>query len=291
MIVSFIRKTITILSWLLLASLVAAALVVYQQQLHLLTVQTGSMRPGIDPGDVVAVHSVSQDNLALGDVITFTPDGQDHTVTHRLVEIDRTNNMLVTRGDSNTGEDQPIRFDQVVGKVAYTVPFGGYAISFVQQPLGLLAVIYVPALLIIGAEIRRLAAHYKRMQPYRLPSSEPRYEPSLSAWQKLRIMSTHVLVLAVVGAGVTAPAWAQLFDTATLGSNTITVNNNPDPDPDPPTCNANNQTNISVSNSTNQTSQSGGATNSNNTNGGSASSGNASNSNDTNINVSVSNGC
>lgn len=211
--------------WLLLAGLVAVALVVSQQQLKLLTVQTGSMRPGIDPGDLVAVTRVPADTLALGDVVTYTPYGADYTITHRIVAIDEELGMVTTKGDSNPSNDQPIDIEQLFGVVNYTVPFGGYIVDFVKQPIGLVLLIYMPALVIVISEVRRLAMHFKRIQPYLLPSDEPRFQPPLGFWQRTLRLASHLLAVVVIAGGVTMPAWAQLFDSATLAGNTISVLN------------------------------------------------------------------
>lgn len=270
-------------AFLLLLVLVAGALLVRTQNLQIMSVQTGSMRPAIDPGDLVAVSSVSEDDLALGDVVTFARSGQSKTTTHRIVGIDQSSGTVTTQGDDNPVPDQPIIVSDVIGKVKHTVPFGGYVVNFIRQPIGLLSVIYLPALAVVISEIKRLARHFKQQQPFVLPSDEPRYKHEITGWRKAGRLMGHLGVLVVVLSGVTAPVWAQLFDTATLANNSFTVDN------DIPNCNGNNNNNVVINNTTNQTATSGNANNSNNTNGGSATSGNASNSNNTNINVTINN--
>ena len=50
-------------------------------------VLTGSMKPEINPNDIVIVKKVKQESLKKGDIITFLNDRQTTTVTHRIIEL------------------------------------------------------------------------------------------------------------------------------------------------------------------------------------------------------------
>jgi len=99
-----------------------------------LTVLTGSMRPGIAPGDVVVTRGVdvaSAANLRIGDIITFLPYPDDPTlVTHRIVakSINSSGTWFTTQGDDNNTTDSwgPVGDFQVRGKLAYVVPKVGW---------------------------------------------------------------------------------------------------------------------------------------------------------------------
>ncbi|MFF2620422.1 signal peptidase I [Oerskovia jenensis] len=95
-----------------------------------LTVLSGSMEPVLSPGDVVVVRPVAADDLRIGDVVTFQPVSDDPSlVTHRVVGIGSTGGAagsFTTRGDANGADDEPIVADQVVGRVAYSVPLVGH---------------------------------------------------------------------------------------------------------------------------------------------------------------------
>lgn len=95
-----------------------------------LTVLSGSMEPVLSPGDVVVVRPVPADDLRIGDVVTFQPVSEDPSlVTHRVVGIGTTGGAVgsfTTRGDANGADDEPIVADQVVGRVAYSVPLVGH---------------------------------------------------------------------------------------------------------------------------------------------------------------------
>lgn len=105
-----------------------------------LTVLSGSMEPGIMPGDIVVTRGVdtaSAAQLKIGDVITFLPYPDDPTlVTHRIVSksVSASGTSFVTKGDNNNTVDPwgPVRDFQVRGVVLYAVP----AIGWVRQWLG-----------------------------------------------------------------------------------------------------------------------------------------------------------
>jgi len=100
-----------------------------------LTVLTGSMEPGIRPGDVVVTAGVNEGNISqlkVGDIITFLPFPDDPTlVTHRVIALTAGADGpgFVTKGDNNNSEDPwgPMTATQIRGKVVYVIPYVGYA--------------------------------------------------------------------------------------------------------------------------------------------------------------------
>ena len=103
-------------------------------------VDSGSMSPTIQTGAlVVDVPMTAATTLHVGDVITFHPTPAV-TTTHRIAVIDK--NGITTKGDANPSDDVGhIQPSMVVGKVAFSVPFAGYAVAFFQQPLRALALL------------------------------------------------------------------------------------------------------------------------------------------------------
>lgn len=119
-------------------------------------VLSGSMEPSISTGDVVIVDAADPASIEEGDVITYTRSEGETPTTHRVVDILEENGGLAfqTQGDAN---DQPdasaVQASQVHGSVMLTIPYIGYVISFVNTPLGLVALIVVPVLLLVVSEI------------------------------------------------------------------------------------------------------------------------------------------
>lgn len=136
---------------------------------QLMSVQSGSMNPSIQKGDLVSVKRTPTRDLRVGDVITYTSEiGGGQTITHRIVAL--TGDMagrIVTQGDANNAPDKAIYPAQVVGRVEHHVPYAGYLVDFIKQPVGLALVIYLPTLIIVGQEIRKLAKYYKQTQIYK----------------------------------------------------------------------------------------------------------------------------
>ena len=73
------------------------------------TMLTGSMEPGIMPGDVVVTVQKPASELAVGDVISYQIPVEDHRVeTHRVVEVTTKKDGSIefrTKGDANDGVD------------------------------------------------------------------------------------------------------------------------------------------------------------------------------------------
>ncbi len=103
------------------------------------SVLTGSMRPGIPPGSLIAVRAVPFENIRVGDVVTYQLEsGRSAVVTHRVVgrsEAADGERMLTTRGDANDLADAlPVREVQVRGVVVFAVPLLGYPGSILNGP-------------------------------------------------------------------------------------------------------------------------------------------------------------
>lgn len=99
-------------------------------------IQTGSMEPEYPVGSMIAVEHVDFEQLNEKDVITYVLS--DNTVvTHRIVEIDRENQMLFTKGDNNNvGDGSPVAYKNVVGRVKFKVPHFGWMILFLDTRFG-----------------------------------------------------------------------------------------------------------------------------------------------------------
>src|SRR5919199_501373 len=74
---------------------------------QLLTVVSGSMQPTLPLGSLVIVVPRDPDAVRVGDVITFSPPGENRTVTHRVVDVQGSGTKLRvhTRGDANPVAD------------------------------------------------------------------------------------------------------------------------------------------------------------------------------------------
>jgi signal peptidase I len=213
---------------LLIAAIVAGGALVYIQAGHakLLSVQSGSMVPAINKGDLVIVKRIP-DKLAVGDVITFiNPHNAKQTITHRVVEAPRPSNgnLVTTKGDANPLPDQPIAPSQVLGSVQRSVPYAGRGFDLMRHPVGLLVLIYVPAFLIIADETRRLGAYYKTQQTYRMAGRKKKSNDEPGLPQQIATKGGPAVVLCIMAClAIAVPARAALNSKAQLQNNTITA--------------------------------------------------------------------
>ncbi len=112
-------------------------------------VQSGSMAPAIGVGDLLVTSPCEPGDLQAGDVISFHAEGGT-LVCHRIVEVDKANLTIYTKGDANQHQDPaPVPFESVVGKVSGNVPLLGYVIDFLKGPFGWALIILV-ALLVLA---------------------------------------------------------------------------------------------------------------------------------------------
>ena len=109
-------------------------------------IRTGSMEQTIPKGSLVFARKISFEQVKAGDVITFTNDDKDDFFTHRVVEIDKENQMLVTKGDANDQNDPyPTSFYYAVGRVDFSMPYAGYVVGFMNSTAGkvIIAAVYI----------------------------------------------------------------------------------------------------------------------------------------------------
>lgn len=121
------------------------------------TMLTGSMSPGINPGDVVMSARIPVRALRVGDVITYQIPVDDHRVeTHRIIELITNpdgSTAVRTKGDANAGADPwtaTLQGDTAYRQIA-TLPYLGQAIRALRTPAVNMALMYgAPAALLLA---------------------------------------------------------------------------------------------------------------------------------------------
>ncbi len=103
---------------------------------------SNSMYPNIKRGDVVIVKKLKHEDLrtlCIGDVIEYKIDNT--SIVHRIIRIDEATSgefTFITKGDSNSSEDLPVKESQVVGLTRQYVPYVGYpSVWFSEQILNI----------------------------------------------------------------------------------------------------------------------------------------------------------
>lgn len=115
-------------------------------------VGSGSMEPYLKINDVIIIKE--SDDYNLNDVITYQSDNE--YVTHRIIYIN--DFEIITKGDANNTQDDPITKDQIVGKLIYKFHILGFISYLLSKPFTWLL------LLVIGFVITYLIPDKKKNQ-------------------------------------------------------------------------------------------------------------------------------
>ena len=108
----------------------------------------GELEDSISVGDWIIVKYTN--NIQLKDIITYEKDGS--FITHRVIE--EYNGTYITKGDANSGKDDPVSREQIVGKVVKILPNFGIIKKTIFNPIVLLSLIV--SLYLIGFALRSI---------------------------------------------------------------------------------------------------------------------------------------
>lgn len=166
-----ITVILSIILWcvILVAALFAFTTLATKDQNHVanlfgftpMSVQTDSMVPTFQAGDLIIIKRTDPSKLQVGDVVTF------HTIienkyalnTHRITSITDYGTMreFVTKGDNNPIEDSHTIVDgDIVGKYVTKIPFFGKVVDFLSKPIGFLIVVVLPLLIFFVFQVYHL---------------------------------------------------------------------------------------------------------------------------------------
>src|SRR3954453_14408490 len=124
------------------------------------TVRSGSMTPAIETGDVVVTKTISPLSARVGDVApSGDPEGTGRLFSHRVQSVRAVGSEVafVTRGDANTSTERwRVPAGGSIGEVVFRIPKVGYALVWVASPPARLALIAIPALLLLWAALARI---------------------------------------------------------------------------------------------------------------------------------------
>jgi len=120
-------------------------------------VSSESMLPTLRVGDLIIVKGVESAAVSLNDIIVFhNPRNRNMLIVHRVVGIVKAGDTLYfeTKGDNNPGRDNwdpypGVPEHLVVGVVIGTIPYVGYVILALKEPLGMAIVALLTALVIV----------------------------------------------------------------------------------------------------------------------------------------------
>ena len=109
-------------------------------------VLSGSMEPTLSVDDLVFVKK-SKD-YAERDIVVYKSG--DMLIIHRIISISEDGQTIITQGDFNPKEDDPIDVSALMGKMTGKISGGGKVIRFLRSPvmIGLLTAVAVVLLLL-----------------------------------------------------------------------------------------------------------------------------------------------
>jgi signal peptidase I len=124
------------------------------------TVLTGSMRPGIQPGDVEILRHEATGAIHVGQIVAFHPPHDQFTVSHRVIGIHHRHGLwITTKGDANNVPD-PWGSVRVLGSSAWVVtgvvPHVGYLSVWVRTPLPHLLLVLTIVLLVCALALEAI---------------------------------------------------------------------------------------------------------------------------------------
>lgn len=112
-------------------------------------VLTGSMEPTYNVGDLIIVKEVKEDELKVGDNITYSIGNGDETVSHRITDIINQDGkkQYKTKGDNNNSPDiDPVSFDKIQGKIVYKISKLGLIITQLTTGTGIAIILLLVTL-------------------------------------------------------------------------------------------------------------------------------------------------
>ena len=98
-------------------------------------VLSGSMEPELSVGHLLLV--IPSEQYEVEQVVVYQ-DGKS-LVVHRILRFE--DDKVITMGDANDAEDDPVPLTAIKGKVVFAFPLVGHAVNLLKTPIGILCVL------------------------------------------------------------------------------------------------------------------------------------------------------
>lgn len=109
---------------------------------RLYVVDSASMEPVLRMNSLIVVREITPDQIQMGDILTYYGAESKTRITHRVVEIGPNNEYFITQGDANNVEDAlPVESEKVIGIVALSIPYVGFAFRFLSSTPGIIFIL------------------------------------------------------------------------------------------------------------------------------------------------------
>jgi signal peptidase len=131
-------------------------------------VESGSMSPTYPVGSLLVTAQVDAADVQVGMPLVFEdPREAGHLITHRVVAVAPGVELaFITRGDANVTNDAfPVPARLVRGRVLWHVTVLGAVLDWLQWPRSFIALVLVPAALLLVVEWRGRRIGHRRQGP------------------------------------------------------------------------------------------------------------------------------
>ena len=139
-------------------------------------VATGSMEPNYNIGDLIIVKEVKENEINVGDVITYSMGNGTETISHRIINITNKDGKVQyeTKGDNNNSPDSDlVSYNQVQGRIIFKISKLGLIITQLTTGTGIAIILLIVALSYVHTnrkEEKRIAREDARIR-----FNKPRY--------------------------------------------------------------------------------------------------------------------
>ena len=109
-------------------------------------VLTGSMEPNYNIGDLIIVKEVKENEINVGDVITYSMGNGAETISHRIISITNTDGKVQyeTKGDNNNSPDSDlVSYNQIQGRLVFKISKLGLIITQFTTGTGIAIILLV----------------------------------------------------------------------------------------------------------------------------------------------------
>lgn len=130
--------------------------------IRIFSVETGSMVPVYNVGDVLISKEIKPDEIKVGDDIVYKgkiSSYRDKVITHRVIFIEKQddgNYKIITQGVANGEKDPEISQEQVYGKVIYKVHILGFLTRLTRNVYTFYFIIFIPIGMIVYRILRNI---------------------------------------------------------------------------------------------------------------------------------------
>lgn len=163
-------------------------------------IMSGSMEPALPTGSAIYVEKVSPQEIICGDVIAFRV--ADEVVAHRVVKNEKEEAQILTKGDANAAQDKaPVLYEQVIGRVAWSIPYAGFWLSGFSSLQGKG---YLLLLLLGGVLFRVAAGCIQKSMPLQEKEREnPRSHTKAETYYRfIRVLMIVMVIAFLIVAGI-----------------------------------------------------------------------------------------